>query len=160
MLPYGKTTAMNRFNFLLSTCFGVSFLLFTACAGEGTTPKEIIEEVTIEKIIDGDADPGLMHIVHFWLVDSLTEAEKKDFLKGVWSLEDIPTVNRMFVGPPASTPSRGVVDNSFDYALVVYFDDVAGHDVYQEHPIHLKFVEDHEAKFKTVRVRDNALVSR
>jgi len=101
-----------------------------------------------------------MHLVHCWLADGLTDAEKKDFLKGVWSLEGIPTVKRMFVGPAASTPSRGVVDNTFDYALIVYFDDVAGHDVYQEHPIHLKFVAEHEAKFKTVEVKDNVLVGR
>jgi len=116
--------------------------------------------VNIEKTVDGDVDPGLMHVVHFWLADGLTEAEEKSFLKGVWSLEDIPTVKRMFVGPPASTPSRGVVDNSFDYALIVFFDDVAGHDVYQVHPTHLKFVEEHEAKFKTVQVKDSAPAER
>ena len=151
---------MNRFTFLLLSCFGASTLFFTACAGEATAAKEIMEEVNIEKIVEGDADPGLMHLVHFWLADGLTDAEKKDFLKGVWSLEGIPTVKRMFVGPAASTPSRGVVDNTFDYALIVYFDDVAGHDVYQEHPIHLKFVAEHEAKFKTVEVKDNVLVGR
>lgn len=140
--------------------FCVGSFLFTSCAGEGTSPKEIVEEINIEKIIDGDEDPGLIHVVHFWLTDGLTEAEKKDFLKGVWSLEGVPSVKRMFVGPAASTPSRGVVDNSFDYALIVYFDDVAGHDVYQEHPIHLKFVAEHEAKFKTVQVKDNVLVNR
>ena len=141
-------------------CFGVSFMILSACADQTTDAKEIIEEVNIEKFIDADAEPGLMHVVHFWLTDGLTEADEKDFLKGVWSLEGIPTIRRMFVGPPASTPSRGVVDNSFDYALVVYFDDVAGHDVYQEHPIHLKFVAEHEAKFKTVQVKDNVLVGR
>ena len=146
---------MTTRSILVALCFGVSFLFFSSCAGEATTPKEIVEEINIEKIIDGDEDPGLIHVVHFWLTDGLTEAEKKDFLKGVWSLEAIPTVKRMFVGPAASTPSRGVVNNSFDYSLIVYFDDVAGHDVYQEHPIHLKFVAEHEAKFKTVQVKDS-----
>ena len=148
---------MNRCSFFALASVGVSLLLFTACAGEGGTPREIVEEVNIEKIIDADAEPGLMHVVHFWLTDGLTETEEKDFLKGVRSLEAIPTVKRMFLGPPASTPSRGVVDNSFDYALIVYFDDVAGHDEYQVHPIHLKFVAEHEAKFKTVQVKDNVL---
>ena len=149
---------MNRVTFLLLLFVGAGALLFTACATGGNNPREIVEEITIEKIIDGDEEPGLIHVVHFWLTEGLSEADKKDFLKGVWSLEAIPTVKLMFVGPAASTPSRGVVDNSFDYALIVYFDDVAGHDVYQEHPIHLKFVEEHEAKFKKVQVKDNVLV--
>jgi len=72
LLPFGKTTAMNRFTFLLLSCFGASTLFFTACAGEATAAKEIMEEVNIEKIVEGDADPGLMHLVHFWLADGLT----------------------------------------------------------------------------------------
>ncbi|MFK8055947.1 MAG: Dabb family protein [Saprospiraceae bacterium] len=151
---------MNYRSFLANFCFGASCLFFIACANEGNVSSEMVEEVNIEKTIDGDAMPGLMHVVHFWLADGLSEAEEKDFLKGVWSLEGIPSVQYMFVGPPASTPSRGVVDNSFDYAMVAYFDDVKGHDAYQIHPIHLKFVAEHEAKFKTVQVKDHAPANR
>lgn len=123
-----------------------------------TTCKEVKEEVIeIERVIDADMEPGLMHTVYFWLNDDVDEASAKNFEDGVWSLEGIPTVKRMFVGPAASTPSRGVTDNSFDYALSIWFDDVAGHDVYQTHPIHLKFVEEQEAKFKRVQVYDNVL---
>lgn len=131
-------------------------LLFTLTAFNGC--KEVKEEVIeIEREIDPDMEPGLIHTVYFWLNEDVDEASAKDFEDGVWSLEGIPTVKRMFVGPAAETPSRGVVDNSFDYALIVWFDDVAGHDVYQEHPIHLKFVEEQEAKFKRVQVYDNVL---
>lgn len=99
-----------------------------------------------------------MHVVHFWLDEGLTDAEREDFLAGVRSLSEVPTVRQAWIGPPADTPSRGVVDNSFDYALVMWFDDVAGHDAYQEHPIHLAFVEAHEDKFARVRVRDNGVL--
>lgn len=94
----------------------------------------------------------LTHTVYFWLNNG---ADTEAFEQGLNSLREIPSVNRLDIVKPASTPSRGVVDNSFDYALVVYFDDVAGHDAYQEHPVHLKFVSDHEAKFKEVRVYDH-----
>lgn len=124
---------------------------FTACTQE---KEEIIE---IERIIDEDMEPGLMHTVYFWLNDDVDEASAKSFEQGVWSLEGIPSVKRMFVGPAATTPTRGVTDNSFDYALSIWFDDVAGHDIYQEHPIHLKFVAAQEAKFKRVQVYDNVL---
>jgi len=156
LLPFGKTSNMKTYPFVIAASLGIGLLSLTSCAGDSKVSKEIVEEINIEKIIDGDEEPGLIHVVHFWLTDGLSEAEKKDFLRGVWSLEAIPAVKRMFVGPAASTPSRGVVDNSFDYSLIVYFDDVAGHDVYQEHPIHLKFVADHEAKFKTVQVKDSS----
>ena len=100
-------------------------------------------------------DPGLMHVVHFWLDPELSADDREAFLAGVRGLSEIPTVRELYVGAPAATPSRGVVDNSFDYALVVWFDDVAGHDAYQDHPIHVAFVEAHEAKFARVRVRDS-----
>lgn len=132
------------------------FLLFTLTFL--TTCQEVKEEVVeIERVIDADMEPGLMHTVYFWLNDDVDEASAESFEKGVWSLEGIPSIKRMFVGPAASTPSRGVTDNSFDYALIIWFDDVAGHDIYQTHPIHLKFVAEQEAKFKRVQVYDNVL---
>lgn len=137
---------------LLLAGFGVSLLFLGACQ-----QKEIKEEIIIEKTIDPDMEPGMMHTVYFWLKEGLSEEEKQDFVRGVRSLEAISSVKRFFIGPPAATPSRGVVDNSFDLALIVWFDDVAGHDAYQVDPIHLNFVEEHEAKFGTVKVYDNAL---
>jgi len=146
----------RQIDVMMQKLFLYTFLLFapvifTACAQE---KEEVIE---IEREIDGDLEPGLMHTVYFWLNDDVDEASAKNFEQGVWSLEGIPSVKRMFVGPAASTPTRGVTDNSFDYALIVWFDDVAGHDIYQDHPIHLKFVEEQEAKFKRVQVYDNVL---
>lgn len=108
--------------------------------------------------MDTIATPGMAHTVYFWLQDGLSAQELGSFERGVKSLEQAPTVRRIFVGKPAATPSRGVVDNSFDYSLVLWFDDVAGHDAYQVSPTHLKFVADHEAKFKTVKVFDNVLL--
>jgi len=131
------------------------FLLVFLCAF--TTCKQVEEEIEIEKTVDAAPEPGLIHTVYFWLNDEVDEAGAANFEQGVRSLEGIPSVKRMFVGPAASTPSRGVTDNSFDYALIVWFDDVAGHDVYQDHPIHLKFVDEQEAKFKRVQVYDNVL---
>ena len=104
------------------------------------------------------ATPGMVHTVYFWLKDGLSEEELRSFEAGMKSLEGAPTVRGIFTGSPAATPSRGVVDNSFDYNLVLWFDDVAGHDAYQVSPTHLKFVEAHEAKFDVVKVYDNVLL--
>ena len=138
---------------VLLACFGVSLLFLFACG-----PNEVREEtVEIEKVIDANAEPGLIHTVYFWLDSTLTDAERREFDDEVRKLEAIPSVRRMFVGPPAGTPDRDVVNNSFDVALIVWFDDVAGHEEYQVHPIHEAFVESEGAKFAEVRVHDNVL---
>ncbi|MEM9929878.1 MAG: Dabb family protein [Bacteroidota bacterium] len=118
---------------------------------------EEVKEIEIVKEIDADAEPGLIHTVYFWLKEEVDTAAAKEFEEGVWTLEGIPTVKRMFMGPPATTPTRGVTDNSFDYALILWFDDVAGHDAYQIHKIHTDFVAAQEDKFARVQVYDNVL---
>ncbi|MCX8212715.1 MAG: hypothetical protein ACI92C_001511 [Neolewinella sp.] len=134
----------------------IPFLLFTLSLL--TTCNEVKEEtIEIERVIDGDMEPGLMHTVYFWLNDDVDEASAQNFETGIERLVGVPSIKRSFFGPAASTPTRGVTDNSFDYALIIWFDDVAGHDIYQSHPIHLKFVEEQEAKFKRVQVYDNVL---
>lgn len=99
--------------------------------------------------------PGLIHNVFFWLKSDLSPAQKNAFLAGIKSLEKIATVKAAYIGPPASTEERDVVDNSFSYALLLHFDDIAGQDAYQVDPIHLKFVEDHKNKWERVVVYDN-----
>jgi len=130
------------------TCF-VAIGLLSGCTAPQSNSTDEMQSVS---------NPGMAHTVYFWLKDGLSEEELKSFEAGVQQLEDAPTVRRVFVGKPAATPSRGVVDNSFDYSLVLWFDDVAGHDAYQISPTHLKFVEDHEAKFDVVKVFDNTLL--
>lgn len=128
--------------------FGLFALLLQACV----TPT-----VTSDQMSD-TSSPGMAHTVYFWLTDGLSGEELKSFEGGMQSLDAAPTVRRAFVGKPAATPGRGVVDNSFDYSLVLWFDDVAGHDAYQISATHLKFVADHEAKFDVVKVFDNVLI--
>ncbi|HYE71886.1 MAG TPA: Dabb family protein [Blastocatellia bacterium] len=79
-----------------------------------------------------------VHSVYFWLKPELTEAETKAFWEGVRSLTTIKTVKFGFVGTPAST-DRPVIDRSYSCKLVVAFDDLAGHDFYQEDPVHDQF---------------------
>ena len=139
------------FRTLLFPCLLVVATLVAACEGE----NETVESTQPTSPMAEATDPGMTHTVYFWLQDSLTQADKDSFVEGVRSLAGAPTVKRLFVGTPAATPSRGVVNNSFDYTLVLWFDDVAGHDAYQVSDTHLKFVADHEAKFKEVRVHDH-----
>lgn len=59
------------------------------------------------------------------------------------------------VGTLAKELNRPVNDQAWDVALHVYFKDKAAHDRYQEHPRHLRFIDENKANWKTVRVFDS-----
>ena len=94
------------------------------------------------------------HIVFFWLKDGQPAAEREALVKSCHELlSKIPTVRQLIVGKPAMTP-RDVVDNSYDVAICVVLDDRAGHDIYQDHPLHTQFVNRHKPNWKRVQVYD------
>jgi len=79
-----------------------------------------------------------IHSVYFWLADGLTEAQREQFVSQARALTRIETVRYGWLGRPAPT-DRPVIDRSYSYALTVVFDDQAGHDAYQDHPVHDRF---------------------
>ena len=83
----------------------------------------------------------LTHHVFFWLKNRDSKADLNKLIEGLKTLEKIPSVRKLHIGVPASTEKRDVVDNSYSASELMFFDDVAGQDIYQEHPIHKKFVE-------------------
>jgi hypothetical protein len=94
-----------------------------------------------------------IHSVYFWLREDLSDEERAAFRRGVETLKAVPSVKFMDIGVPATT-SRPVIDSSYSVAEIAVFDDEAAHDIYQEHPIHLKFVEDCSAFWTRVLVYD------
>ena len=93
------------------------------------------------RIQSTDDQTMFVHSVYFWLKPDLTEEQRAKFWEGVRSLTTIESVRQGFVGSPAST-DRPVIDRSYSCALVVMFDNDAGHEAYQVHPIHDKFREE------------------
>ena len=79
-----------------------------------------------------------VHSVYFWLRPDLTKEEIAQFWEGARALTTIRSVRHGFVGTPADT-DRPIIDRSYSCALVVIFDDEAGHDAYQVDPVHDKF---------------------
>ena len=96
----------------------------------------------------------LVHNVYFWLKEDLTADNRAAFLQGLESLRAIETVREMYVGTPAPTAVRPVVDRSYDVALTVILDDLAGHDVYQDHEIHEAFVKQCSSFWTRVQIYD------
>ena len=97
----------------------------------------------------------LVHTVFFWLKPELTAAQRADFRRGVESLAGIKSAEKVFVGAPAATEPRPIIDRSYDVALTVIAKDVAAHDAYQVDPIHLAFVEGNKDLWTRVQVFDS-----
>jgi len=96
----------------------------------------------------------LVHTVYFWLKPELTAAQRADFRRGVESLAGIKSVEKIYVGTPAKTTQRPIIDDSYSVALTVLCQDVAAHDVYQVDPIHHAFIEKFKAFWSRVQIYD------
>jgi hypothetical protein len=97
----------------------------------------------------------LTHHVIFWLKNRDSKEDLKKLLEGLKTLEKIETVKKIHIGVPASTEKRDVVDNSYSASELLFFDDLAGQDAYQVHPIHKKFVEQCSHLWEKVIVYDS-----
>lgn len=94
-----------------------------------------------------------VHSVYFWLKRDLSSDQIAGFEKDLNELQEIETVQRANIGNPAST-NRPVIDRTYDYALILTFEDKAGHDTYQTHPIHDTFVENNGQHILKVQIYD------
>ncbi len=97
----------------------------------------------------------LAHHVFFWLKNPGSREDLNKLLAGLRTLEKIESVRRIHIGVPASTENRDVVDSSYSASELIFFDDVAGQDAYQVHPIHKKFVEECSHLWQKVIVYDS-----
>jgi len=97
----------------------------------------------------------LIHSVYFWLKTGLTASERAHFRAEVKKLSAVRTIEKIYVGAPASIRERDVTERSFDIALTIVFRDGPAHDAYQVDPIHLAFVERNKASWTRVQVYDS-----
>jgi hypothetical protein len=98
--------------------------------------------------------PKLVHHVFFWLKNPQSKEDLQKLIAGLRTLEAIPTIRGVHIGVPASTEKRAVVDNSYSVSEIFFFDDVAGQEAYQVHPLHQKFVADCSPLWEKVVVYD------
>lgn len=98
-----------------------------------------------------------VHVVNFYLKPGLPAADVKKFEDGVSSLGKIESLTAFNVGKPAGT-DRPVIDKSYSYCLLTVFNDEAGHDLYQEHPVHLEFIENCSAFWDKVVIFDSETI--
>lgn len=99
------------------------------------------------------------HIVHFWLKDDITDAQRLTFIDEVKKLANSENVAEFRLGKPAGTP-REVVDNSYDFQIVVSFESQAAHDAYQSatDEVHSHFVATCKELFAKVLIYDSLCI--
>jgi hypothetical protein len=98
---------------------------------------------------------ALIHHVFFWLKEPKNEAHKKQLVKALTDLLKVETIKMSHIGFPAGTESRDVVDHSYSVSYMTMFDNQAGQDAYQIHPLHLKFVKENAHLWSKVVVYDS-----
>ena len=102
-----------------------------------------------------DIKGKFVHMVFFWMKESVDDSQKKDFIKDLHDfINNVDVIKSSHVGEPAQTP-REVVDNSYTYCLVVTFESKEDQDIYQEHELHKKFIEVSKDKWDRVQVYDS-----
>jgi hypothetical protein len=91
----------------------------------------------------------LVHSVYFWLKPDLTAQQLRQFEADLRALAGVESLRFFSVGKPADT-DRPIIDRTYSFALTTAFDDMAGHDVYQVHPLHKQFLRNVDAWQKVV----------
>jgi len=86
----------------------------------------------------------LLHSVFFWLRKDLNAAQRKHFEAALETLKGIPSADAVYIGTPAYTPERPVIDASYDFCLTVLLQDMEAHDAYQQDPLHQAFLANKE----------------
>ena len=122
------------------------------------TLTAIATSFTFSSFTSKPAKSMLAHHVFFWLKNPGSSIDRDKLIEGLRTLQKIESVRQLHIGVPADTEKRPVVDNSFSVSELMFFDDVAGQNIYQEHPLHKKFVENYSSLWEKVIVYDAVAV--
>ncbi|UTA70052.1 Dabb family protein [Emticicia sp. 21SJ11W-3] len=95
-----------------------------------------------------------VHHVFFYLKNPNSEADKTKLLEGLEKLSKVPTIRMAHIGSPATT-NRSVIIRDYSVSWLCFFDSLEEEEIYQKHPIHLKFVEEYSHLWEKVNVYDS-----
>lgn len=96
------------------------------------------------------------HVVHFWLKADLSESDRDFFEVEARKIGNSEHVASFRLGKPAGTP-REVVDNSYDFQLLVRFASKEEHDAYQspDDSVHEAFIANCKHLWSKVLIFDS-----
>ncbi|WP_028324063.1 Dabb family protein [Desulfatirhabdium butyrativorans] len=96
----------------------------------------------------------LSHIVLFWLKPELSSTEVQAFREGLEVLKTIPTTRGVYIGTPAPTAPRPIIDTSYSIGVTVLFDSIADQEAYQVHPAHQGFLKQFSQYWSKILIYD------
>lgn len=97
----------------------------------------------------------LLHSVYFWLENPNSTTDQAAFEAAIQKLIITnPQGLRSYLGKPARTELREVVDNSYTYAYIMTFESREAEAAYQTDPTHLRFLDEAQHLWKKVVVYD------
>ena len=100
----------------------------------------------------------MIHLVQFWLKEEYKTPEiREKFEASLEALCEIKLATQSSWGVPAAVKVRPVVDLSWDSNLVTEFETIKDHDEYQDHPGHLKFLDDNKQYWEKVLGMDSEI---
>ena len=97
----------------------------------------------------------MTHHVFFWLKNPGSSEDLQQLIAGLQTLKAIETVRQLYIGVPASSEQRDVVDGSFSASELIFFDNPEGEKIYQVHPIHEAFIKNCSHLWQKVVVYDS-----
>lgn len=118
---------------------------------QNLTVAGIAATLPIQTMANPQDSQKMIHQVFFWLAD---KEGAEAFKKEAAVLGKCKTVAKFYMGTPAPTERRDVVDHSFQVACTLFFDSIEDQDYYQTDPLHLAFIEKNSKKWTQVKVYD------
>ena len=97
-----------------------------------------------------------VQMVFFWLINNDPQTRNR-FLSELRFVDNIEVIRAKHIGTPADG-DREVVDSSWSVSLVLTFDSKKDQDIYQEHELHLAFIERASSLWNRVLVYDSVKV--
>ena len=120
----------------------LTFLILLLTAVSNYAQKESIEA-------------PLLHSVYFWLENPNSTTDQAAFEAAIQKLIITnPQGLRSYLGKPARTELREVVDNSYTYAYIMTFESREAEAAYQTDPTHLRLIDEAQHLWKKVVVYD------
>ncbi len=104
-------------------------------------------------------DSNYAHVVYFWFHNPDSPEDKAFFEKSLKKfLSSSKYAKTNFIGvAPAAT--RDVVDDSYDYNIILTFESAEAQDKYQNEDVHLQFIKESKHLWKKVIVYDAIPIS-
>lgn len=130
----------NRRNFVMKIAAGMAATGFMSVSGKANASEPLLKNIFV-------------HHVFFWLKEPGNSEARTQFEKGLQALITVPQIRSSHIGAPVESP-REVVDDSFTYSYMAFFESKEDQVIYQTHPIHLKFIEDCQHLWEKVIVYD------